>query len=336
MQVNSIKNTTNPSFKGILNSNALRRGLEFASDNGALFAAGTALALSTVVRPIAILATPNVEKENKQYAFAKSVASSLVGFGIMAAITTPIVKAVKQVGDTPKKFMNKSAIRTLKDPFKPLHKSAPFKFSAQGIKLGSAFLTTFPKAFLTCALIPPVMGFFFKKDAQKSDINEQVSFGKALPSGIYNRFTNSLSNGVGKILNQKPVQEFAKKHKNSNIAQHTFSLNDIFATGLFAYFTSKNKNIKEDRKKTLIYNASIMTGLTIAAGYGANKLLDKPTEIFIQKFKQANKGAKKLDKYVEGIKIAKPALILGGLYYLVAPIISTALAEVLAKDKIIK
>ena len=94
-----------------------------------------------------------------------------------------------------------------------------------------------------------------------------------------------------------------------------------------------NKDIKEERKKALIWNASIMTAFTVAGGYVVNALLKKPTEIFIEKFKKANAASPKLDKYVEGIKIAKPALILGGMYYLLAPVVSTMLAEVFTKNK---
>ena len=49
--------------------------------------------------------------------------------------------------------------------------------------------------------------------------------------------------------------------------------------------------------------------------------------IFIGGFIQANKDSKNLGKYIEGIKVAKPALILGGIYYIVIPIISTFFAD---------
>ena len=40
-----------------------------------------------------------------------------------------------------------------------------------------------------------------------------------------------------------------------------------------------------------------------------------------------NKDVPKLAKYVEGIKIAKPTLIMGGIYYLAIPLVSTFWAE---------
>ncbi len=48
-------------------------------------------------------------------------------------------------------------------------------------------------------------------------------------------------------------------------------------------------------------------------------------------FKEANKNSPKLDKYVEGIRIAKPTLLMGGIYYCVIPLVSTFFAERIGK-----
>ena len=53
----------------------------------------------------------------------------------------------------------------------------------------------------------------------------------------------------------------------------------------------------------------------------------KTTEKFIKKFKDANKNDPNLAKQIEGIKIAKPILIAGVVYYILIPIISTFLAD---------
>lgn len=108
---------------------------------------------------------------------------------------------------------------------------------------------------------------------------------------------------------------------------------DAFATGVFMMQTAKSKKIEQDRKKALIYNAGISTGLCIAGSYVLDKALKKPTEKFIENFRQANKNSPKLEKYVQGIKIAKPALILGGIYYIAIPFVSTFLADRFDKRK---
>jgi len=329
MQVDGIKPTGKTgSFSGVLNNRVLIKGLEMASDNGALFAAAASLALTTVIRPISIMATPNVEKENKQYACAKSIASGIVNFGLMFLITTPIVSAVKNIQNNPKKFLNAKTINALSDSAKPLQKSAKFNFINQFLKLGSGLLTVVPKTFLTCALIPPTMALVFNKNkVEEKTSNKNISFKGMIKTTLYDRFTNKISSSLSHIFNSDKVQKFSQKYSDTNLAQHMFSASDVLATGLFMHYTSKNKDIEPNRKKTLIYNAGIATGITVIGGYIVNSLIKKPTEIFIQKFKNANKNLKQLDRCVEGIHTAKAALILGGMYYIVTPILATLLAE---------
>lgn len=328
----SNKNTST-SFKGALNNRCLKRGLEFAANNGVLFSGAACVLLSTVFRPVAILMTPKAKKEDKQYACVRSITSGVLGFGIMAAISVPVVNAVHNVAKNPQKYMSEVAIKAFKAGEKSLEKSKNFQFASQMVKLSSAFLTALPKAFLACALIPPLMSFLFNPKQNlkpKEDNFVKISNSKVSFKG---RFNETLSKGVGKFFNWKPLQKFSDKFKDTNLAQHLFSLNDIFLTGLFIKYTSDNKKIKEDRKKTLNWNAALTTGLTIPVSYGVSKLLDKPTANFIEKFSNANKSDKKLYKYIEGIKIAKPALIMGSLYYIAAPVISTLLADTISGNK---
>jgi hypothetical protein len=58
-----------------------------------------------------------------------------------------------------------------------------------------------------------------------------------------------------------------------------------------------------------------------------DRMLKKPINKFIENFKNANKNSSKLEKYVEGIRVAKSAFILGGIYYIAIPLVSTFLAD---------
>ena len=343
------KGVNNPSFKGLYNSRFLTKGLEFASDNGVLFSSVVCVALSSVFRPIAVLLTPKAKKEDKQYTCARSITSGLLGFAITTAITTPIVKAVDNIAKNADKYLKPASIKILQGNSKSLQKSGAFGFATQMVKLSSQFLTAEPKAYLSCALVPPLMTYLFnldphpndKKSNQKTILigNSKVSFNsktiqkekfKGSFKGLGQTVTNGLSKGIAKFFDWKPLQKASDKFKDTNFAQHLFSLNDIYLTALFVKYTSSNKDIKESRKKTLNYNAMLQTGLTIPVSYGIVKLLDKPTEKFISKLSEANKNDPKLYKYIEGVKIAKPALIMGILYYIFAPVISTVLADVVS------
>lgn len=311
MNVNRVTNN-------IYNSKLLKKGLEFAADNGALFAAGTSLALSLAVRPLSILATPKADKENKKIACAKSIASSLVGYGIMLGFSRPVSKAIKQISKTPQEFLTPKTIENLKDGAKELTNSKPYILATQLFKLGLGMVIAAPKAILTSTVLPLFMPK--KEEQQSKKPNQNPSF-------------TGLSKGISKMLNNDGLQRFAQKHKDSNFPMHIMALTDTITTATFIEQTKRSKKIEENKKSMLINNAAISTALSIVSGYTVDKLLDKPTEKFIAKFKEANKTSPKLNKYVEGIKIAKPILILGGIYYIAIPIVSTFIADRMEKNE---
>jgi len=336
-------------FKGILTNKFLLKSLEATAKNGALVSAGASLGLSTICRPLSIMATPKADKTDKQYACSKSLASSAVGFGLMFAVTSPIVKAIEKIDKNPSKYLTPETIKNLTGTEKNVTKSSAYKFATQLFKLGAGVLTTYPKAVMTTMFIPAFMSAVFhktKKAQEQNKINqesglskyvkpqEKVSFkGKERIIKKSSGFIEKLASKFASIINKPKVQEFSKKHSETNFAQHIFSGTDILTTGFSASQIAKTKKIEQKNKKTLILNSTLSCGLTIGLGYGVNKLLDKPTEKFIEKFKQANQTSPKLDKYVEGIKIAKPILILGTLYYIAIPILSTFLADKFNKQK---
>lgn len=312
-----ITQSNSISFNGFYNNQLLKKSFKFAANNGALFAAGTSLVLSSIARPAVILSTPNTDKENKKLACAKSISSSVVGYLLMLLVSLPVTRQIKKIDKTPQRYLKQSTIKALKASEKSLTKSKGYIFATQLFKLGLGFLVAVPKSIMVCALIPPVLSKMFNKKTQL----EEPQFGNKNPS------FNGLAENIGRIVDKPFMQKFVEKFKNSNFAMHITALTDALATATFMQQTKKSKKIEQSRKKTLIYNSAISTGLSIVGGYALDKLLDKPTQKFVDKFSQINKNDKNLDKYVEGIKIAKPVLILGGLYYLVIPFISTFLAD---------
>ena len=312
--------------QSIYNSRVLKKSLKFASENGALFAATASLAFSAI-RPLIILATPKTDKENRQYASTKSIASTLTGYLLMLGASLPIAKAVKNIDNSPEKFLKNSTIKHLKAGEKTLKASEKYNFATQLIKLGLGFIIAAPKSIVTCAIIPPIMDTLFKNrgKTQKEQPYKNTTFTGKIPN-------KKLTNTIARIIDSKFVNSIADKFHNTKFEQHIIYLTDILATATFMHQTSKSKGIADERKKALIYNAGISTGLSVAGGYGINKLTEKSTNRFIENFKKVNKNSKNLDKYVEGIRVAKPVLILGTIYYIIIPLISTFLSDKFDKN----
>lgn len=319
MQVNSLS-PNNPNFTGALNNKFLLKGLEKISEHGMTVGAGTSLIMSLGVRPLAIQATPDVEKENKQYAIANSVCSGIIKFGMVEALALPIENAVKKIDQNPRKYLKNSP--------KTFVKSRSYELGTQIMKLGTGLVTAIPKSMLTIALIPVIMDKIFnirpnddkkKGTSPKPPENKDLSFKGKSP----------IAAGIGKVLDNKSVRKLLKKYENQDkdIAKHLSAGTDILLTSSFAWQTNKSDKIKENRKKALIYNNVIATGITLAGGYGVDSLVKEKSAKFVERFAKANKGDPKLHKYIEGINIVRPALIFAAIYYGILPIFSTYMAE---------
>ncbi len=306
----------------IFTNKAVLKGLEKISDHGISFSATTALFMSTIVRPYAIHKTPDVEKENKQYAMSNSIASGIIKFGMVESVALPVEYIVKKIDENPEKYLKKTTIKTLKNGADELAKSKSYKLITQFMKLGTGFITAVPKTVLTLALIPVIMDKLFHNKFKQQNTEKVQAKNKNI------NFTG-LTKGIAGIIDNPKVQKFALKYqdKDKDIAKHMTAATDLLLTGSFAVLTDRNKKIKDDRKKALIYNNVISTGITLALGYGIDNVIKNETEKFVNKFKQMNIHDPKVLKYVEGINIIRPALIFAGIYYGILPMFSTYMAE---------
>ncbi len=333
MQVKNISQS-NTNFTGLLSNKLILKGLKNVSEHGTSFTAGTSLALSLGLRPYAIMSTPNVEKENKQYACANSICSGLVKFGIVEAVAIPIENAVKKIDKNAWKYLKPETINTLRVSTKKLAESNSYKLSTQMIKLGTGFITAVPKSMLTIALIPFVMDKIFKLKPtpqleKKNNEPDIKHFMASKTPAFKGKVTEKLAKGIGKIMDNKYYQNFAIKHQNQNkdIAKHITAATDILLTTTSAYQTNKNSKIKENRKKALIYNNIISTAITLLGGYSLDNFVKRKTNSVLDKFQEINKADANLHKYIEGINIVRPAIIFAGIYYGILPIFSTFIAE---------
>ncbi len=311
MKVNSQRDI---SFKSIYTSNTVKKGLELASSNGALFGATATVAFSAI-RPFTIMYTPKTNKENRKIAAAKSITSSLINLCLMFAISVPLAKSIKKIDENPAKYLTKESINSLKEKGKELTDSKGYIFATQLFKLGIASVVAIPKALMTASGMPYIVDKMSAKDKNKN----QPSF--------KGKLTENTSKSIGNALNKKGIQKFADRFKDSNFPMHITAITDAIATLVFINQAKKSKKIDDSRKQALNFNAGISTTLSIAGGYTIDKLLDKPTNEFIKKYKALNFGDKNLNKQIQGIKIAKPFLILGTIYYILIPLISTFIAD---------
>lgn len=340
MKINNNKSNIN--FKGVLNNGILLKGLETVANHPATFATGTSLAMALTVRPIAIMSTPNVKKENKKYAAANSIASGLMKFAMVEAVALPIEKAICKTDKNPEKFLKPKTISVLKEKGKDLVSSKNYGILTQLIKLSANFIMSVPKSLLTVALIPVIADKIFKIKNNKNE-NRFSNLNTTVQSNVFSDMVPSFKGGrrfdasnlVSGIMNNKKVLNFVNTNdiNSQNLARNMSIATDVLLTATSAIKTMKSKKIKEERKKPLIYNNVVSTGLSIVTGCFLDKIVQKGSKNFIEKFTEANKNNPKLSKYIQGINIMRPTLIFAGVYYGLLPMVSSTVAEKLDNIK---
>ena len=338
MKINSISGIN---LKSIMTNKNVLKGLEKISEHGTSFAAVTSLGMSLVVRPLAIFATPRVERENKEYASVSSISSGIVKFGMVEAVALPIENAVKRIDRNPAKYLKSETITSLAPSVEKITDAKAYRVGTQIIKLGSGTLSAIPKSLLTISLIPVIMDNLLHR--KKHEVNvESENYEKNLKTVFAGNdkkvpFTGfageKLSGGIAKILDNSYFQRFIKNFQNDekNVAKHMTAATDILLTSSNAVLIKNNKKIKENRKNPLIWNYVISTAATLGGGYFVDRVIKNNTQNFVDKFAKLNKSDPKLAKYIEGINILRPAIIFAGIYYMLLPVISTYLAEKIDK-----
>lgn len=316
-----VNNNNQTNFKGCLSNKYLLRSLETVANHGGSFTAVTSFAMSFGLRPMAIKATPGVDKENKRYASTSSQASALMKLAVVESVALPVEMAIKQIDKSAGKYLPPETIKLLKGCEETLLKSPSYRLSTQILKLGTGFVTAIPKSMLTVALIPVLMDKLYKnKESQEPELaKKDLTF-------TSNEF---VSKGIAKLLNNKKYQEFVIKHKNlePDIAKHMSASTDILLSSSYAVNTLNSKKIKEEQKMPLVYNSLIGTATTLLLGYPTDSFLKNASQPIVERFVEANKNYTKLSKCLEGINIIRPALIFASIYYVALPMLSTFLAD---------
>ena len=323
MKVNSQRDI---SFNGICKNKVLKKGLEFAASDSGRFAATTTLAFSMFVRPVSIWLTPKTDKENKKVACAKSIASSSMDYLLTLGLITPVANSIGKINRHPEQYLKQESIKNLQNGCSKLSESKAYSLATQMFKIGLRLFIAIPKAILTTAGLPIVMHYFFHKpyikpNQEESNETQKLSF-KGKEKG-----SEKIAQKIASLLDKQGLQEFSKKHKDSNFIMHIVSATDALTTATFIHETNRSKKIEEKRKKAVIYNAGISTTLSIICSYILDNLSKKPTEKFIEYYRKVNQGDAHLEKQIEGIRVAKPIILVGTVYYMLIPFISTFLAE---------
>ncbi len=327
MKIQKLDQKQNIGFQGsFLNSKKLLKVLKFASDKGALVTSGATVAFSAILRPAVTMLTPDTPERDKKYAAAKSIASAISVFAITGFLSGKVNKGLGLITKNRKKYLTPKTIKNLKDGAQSLERSKKYGALEQIIRLSPEVLSVIPKLFLTSVLITPIANIFTEKDGDKTK-SQKENLGEINKQNFKGKAGRKTAKIISNIMNNEKIQEFVGKIKDKKFIESAIYVKDIIATGIFAGFVKINKTIDQKDKSNLIANTAISTALSILGAIGIDKIFEKPFSKLSNRFRIANKNDVNLEKYLNGARILKSALILGTIYYGIIPIISTYLGS---------
>ncbi len=160
----------------IYTSPRVKRFLELAHNNPAIFNAVFSLGLTCILRPASIMVLPSDKKhaDDNKYASAHSIASGIIAYGLSVVLLSPISDGFKKIGDGFEKIATNQTLnnldRLLKNP-KLNYLKDEKAISAAGsiIKMLPETIIAAPRAAITIALIPPILKYVFGWEKKKKD-----------------------------------------------------------------------------------------------------------------------------------------------------------------------
>jgi len=318
VRINQTKNNTN--FKGVYNNKFILSSLEAIADHSASFSAGAMFVGATLIRPLAISATPKAEKDNKKILSAESISSGIVKLIIALGISMPIENAVKNIDK--KQISNKEN----------------FDFLSQTIKLSSNLISAIPKSILAVAFIPLVADLLTFKRKENKKENKAI-----LNPPTFIEFKNNinfkgkkdsvLTKGIETIINSKQAQDFANNFssKKDDLARNMTVLTDVLLTCGSVVAIEASKKIENKEKKPLIINKLLSSAISIVFGCSIDKIIKNIGKNIVDNFKNENLSNPKLAKYLDGINVLRPTVIFALVYYALIPIFTTYVSDKMTK-----
>lgn len=148
-------------------------------------------------------------------------------------------------------------------------------------------------------------------------------------SKFVDKIKTKIAHGLAKILETKAAENIIRKTRNNNMVAHLSALTGVVLSGFYIKKTLENDKFDIDKKMTLAINQGIVCVFSTVAAYTLDKITNKKTEKFIDKYwaTHLHESQEKLYVYKNGINAAKKIMVFGLVYRFIAPVLATPIAN---------
>lgn len=172
---------------------------------------------------------------------------------------------------------------------------------------------------------------------------------KAVTKSLYQKIMGPveerLAKGCAKLLESSTMEKLVKKTNEippvldpktgktkkftDGLTSHLIVLGSTILSGFYIIKTLNNKNMDEDKRKTLAINQGLVYVASTVMAYTFDGWARKKTDVYIKAFEKVNKDmdAQKLKGMVTGMKNARSITTIDLVYRLIAPVALTPVAN---------
>lgn len=171
-----------------------------------------------------------------------------------------------------------------------------------------------------------------------SNNNTQPSFtgiaNKLTNNKIYNALESKAIEGCVKLVSTDSFKKLVtgtNNHKNlvDKLTPHLIVLGSTLLSGFYIIKTLNNKQMDEDKRKTLAINQALVYAVSTIMAYSFDGWAKKNFNKIFDKFELANANADKakMARWKSGFGLARTIIIVDTVYRFIAPVIVTPLAN---------
>lgn len=157
----------------------------------------------------------------------------------------------------------------------------------------------------------------------------------------YKAIESKVIEGCAKLVNTKTMENLVEKTKKhpwieKNLNSHLIVLGSTILSGFYILKTLGNKDLDEQKRKTLAINQGLTYGVSTAMAYVFDGWAIGKFKTFTTNFIKANtpknglnleKLQPKLAKWESGLEIARPIIAIDLVYRFIAPVMVTPIAN---------
>ncbi len=166
---------------------------------------------------------------------------------------------------------------------------------------------------------------------QISSINKTASPSfKGVSSQAYNKLTDVLATGIGKVVDTKTFSKLSHTlGKSKKYLPHLIAAESLWLSTFYVLGALKNDKISKEQKKTEVYYQSLVTGFSAIGAYTLDNVVNKGINNFAKTFKSVNKNMDEqvLNNSLNGLKNLKTLVIFATIYRFIGPVLLNPIAN---------